>query len=59
MWTLPCRRTSVDIRPELSVFNVFNANPVLAQVNTYGPSLGSVTTILNPRVLRLGLNMKF
>jgi hypothetical protein len=53
------RPAGVEIRPELSVFNVFNANPVLAYVNTWGPSLGTVTTILNPRVLRLGFNMKF
>lgn len=48
----------IDIRPEVAVFNVLNANPVLVQINTFGPSLGNVTTILNPRVLRLGVNVK-
>jgi hypothetical protein len=49
----------LDLRPELSLFNMLNANPVLVQINTFGPSLGNVTTILNPRVLRVGLSMKF
>ena len=49
----------MDVRPELSIFNMLNANPVIVQVNTYGPSLGNVTTILNPRVLRLGVNVRF
>jgi hypothetical protein len=53
------RSHRVDVRPELSIFNLLNANPVLAQINTYGPSLGNVTTILNPRVLRLGVNIRF
>jgi hypothetical protein len=53
------RGRGLELRPELSLFNMLNANPVLAQINTYGPSLGNVTTILNPRVLRLGLNVKF
>ena len=53
------RNRGVDVRPELSIFNMLNANPVIVQVNTYGPSLGNVTTILNPRVLRLGVNVRF
>jgi len=53
------RSHRVDVRPELSLFNLLNANPVLVQINTYGPSLGNVTTILNPRVLRLGVNIRF
>jgi hypothetical protein len=53
------RNRGLDVRPELSVFNVLNANPVLVQINTYGPSLGNVTTILSPRALRLGVNVKF
>ncbi|MEP7308943.1 MAG: carboxypeptidase regulatory-like domain-containing protein [Acidobacteriota bacterium] len=53
------RSRGVDVRPELSLFNMTNANPVLVQINTFGPSLGNVTTILNPRVLRIGVNVKF
>jgi hypothetical protein len=48
-------------RPELALFNALNANPVLQQVNTYGPALGNVTGtgVLPPRLLRIGLNMDF
>jgi len=53
------KNRGMDIRPELSLFNVLNANPVLVQINTFGPSLGNVTTILNPRVVRLGINVRF
>ena len=53
------RRGNLEVRPEIAAFNAFNANPVLSQVNTYGPSLDRVNTILNPRLVRLGLNVKF
>ena len=49
----------LDVRPELALFNVFNANPVLTQTNVYGPALGQVTSVLKPRVLRLGVMVKF
>ena len=42
-----------------ALFNLFNANAVLTQINTYGPALGNVNTILGPRALRLGLTAKF
>lgn len=53
------RRGTVDVRPEISLFNVLNDDPVLAQVNTYGLALGNVTSILAPRLMRLGLTMRF
>jgi hypothetical protein len=53
------RRGGFDVRPELAIFNATNANPVIVQINTFGPSLGNVTTILNPRVLRIGVTAKF
>ena len=53
------RGRGVDVRPELAFFNMLNANPVLTQINVFGPSLGDVTSVLKPRVLRLGLSMKF
>jgi hypothetical protein len=46
-------------RPELSLFNLFNANPVTQQTNTYGPALGNAVTILPARLMRIGLNMDF
>ena len=53
------RSRGVDVRPELALFNMFNASPVMVQINTFGPSLGNVTTILGPRALRLGVTAKF
>jgi hypothetical protein len=53
------RKGGIEARPELALFNLFNVNPVRTQNNTFGPSLGNVTAILNPRVLRLGLIVKF
>ena len=48
-------------RPEMSLFNALNANPVLQQVNNFGPALGNVTGtgVLPPRLLRFGLYMDF
>ena len=42
-----------SVRPELAIFNALNADPVLTQTNTFGPSLGNAITVLNPRMLRL------
>jgi hypothetical protein len=53
------RRGRYEIRPELSVFNVFNANPVLAQTNSFGPALGNAISILPQRMARIGLAVKF
>jgi hypothetical protein len=46
-------------RPEMSLFNALNANPVTAQTNTFGPNLGNATMILPARLLRFGLYMDF
>ncbi|MNC87503.1 hypothetical protein D3C83_32320 [compost metagenome] len=53
------RRAGVEVRPELALFNLLNANPVLSQVNTFGPALGNVNTVLQPRLARLGLTLRF
>jgi hypothetical protein len=47
------------IRPELAMFNALNAAPVLTQTNVFGPNLGQVTGILNARLLRVGMLVKF
>ena len=49
----------IDVRPELALFNALNASTVLTQTNTFGPNLGRVTSILDARMLRLGLLVKF
>jgi hypothetical protein len=53
------RKRNYEIRPELSLFNAFNANPVLTQTNTYGPALNNAITILPARMMRLGLTLRF
>src|SRR5204862_4233166 len=52
------RTRGVDVRPELALFNLFNANQGLTAYNIYGPSLNNSITILNPRVARLGLSVR-
>jgi hypothetical protein len=53
------RRARYELRPELSLFNLFNANPVTAQTNSFGPALGNAISILPQRMARLGLAVKF
>jgi hypothetical protein len=53
------RSGGIELRPEVSFFNVLNANPVLTQVNAFGPLLNNATTILAPRLTRFGLTVKF
>jgi hypothetical protein len=50
---------TVQLRPELALHNALNANPVLSQLTVFGPSLGNVSSILNPRVMRLGVTVQF
>jgi hypothetical protein len=53
------RSGRVVIRPELAMFNALNAAPVLTQTTIYGPNLGRITSVLNARLLRLGMNVRF
>lgn len=57
--TKSIRVNNVDIRPEIGLFNILNGSAVTAQVNTFGPTLGRVNTILAARLLRFGLTMRF
>ncbi|MGH9146499.1 MAG: hypothetical protein ACRD1Q_07305, partial [Vicinamibacterales bacterium] len=49
----------IEVRPEVGLFNLFNANPVLTQTNAYGSALNNAVAILEPRLIRLGLYVKF
>jgi hypothetical protein len=53
------RNGRLVIRPELAMFNALNAAPVLTQTNVFGPNLGRVNSILNARLLRVGVLVKF
>jgi hypothetical protein len=52
-------RGHVDIRPQMTLFNAFNVNPATSVINVYGSSLGNVSAVLNPRLLQLGVTVKF
>ena len=48
-----------SIQPQLGIFNVTNEGTVLAQNNSFGPTLGRVQSILDGRVVRLSLQIDF
>jgi hypothetical protein len=49
----------VRLTPQLDVFNLLNANPVLSMVTSYGPRIGYPSTILSGRLFRLQLKFQF
>lgn len=53
------RSRGVELRPELTLFNALNANPVLTQTNTFGATLNNAVTIQSPRLIRFGATVKF
>jgi hypothetical protein len=42
-----------------TIYNVLNSNADLGQVQVFGATLGRPTAILQARLLRLGLTVKF
>jgi carboxypeptidase family protein len=57
-FTRPVKMNHVAISPEVSVFNAFNANPVLTQSVAY-PNVGIPLTILNGRTVRFGVTVRY
>jgi hypothetical protein len=53
------RVRAVDLRPQVEVFNVLNSSTVLAEVQTFGPSLGAPSRTLQARLVRLGMIVTF
>ena len=54
------RGHGLQLRPELAIFNALNANPVITQTNTFGPSLGNaIHRSESADALRVGLNIEF
>jgi hypothetical protein len=43
----------------LDVFNVFNVNPAISQVNTSGSRFGQVIDLVPPRIVRFGVKLNF
>jgi hypothetical protein len=48
-----------EIQGQVAVFNVFNANTVLQEVQSYGTSLGQPQNVLQGRLMRLALLVNF
>ena len=38
---------------------LFNVNPATSVINVYGSSLDNISAVLNPRLLQLGVTVKF
>jgi hypothetical protein len=53
------KRGNLDLRPQLTLFNALNANPATSVINAYGSSLDNISAVLNPRLLQLGMIVKF
>jgi hypothetical protein len=53
------RASGIEFRPEVSIFNALNANPVTGQINIYGANLDRVTAILPGRLIRFGVTVKY
>jgi hypothetical protein len=45
--------------PFVDGYNLLNANTILTEVTTFGPSLGNVSQTINPRLVRLGGKVSF
>jgi len=47
------------VRPTLSIYNLFNANPIQTYNNTYGSAWQAPTTIMQSRFVDLGVQVDF
>ena len=53
------RAGSMRVLPQFDLFNVLNANSVQEIVRRYGPAWRNATTVLGPRVMKLGIKLDF
>jgi hypothetical protein len=53
------RVSGTRLQARVDLFNLFNANPVLGQNNTYGTSWLRPSSILNGRLIKFGAQMDF
>jgi hypothetical protein len=49
----------IRLTPEVSLFNLLNANPIVSQVTAFGPALGNPLRILEGRLIRFGFQARF
>jgi outer membrane receptor protein involved in Fe transport len=50
---------SMKIQPEIGIFNLTNRATYLSQNNAFGPTLDRVQSVLDGRVVRLGVQVGF
>jgi len=55
--TFRLRRLSVE--PEMGIFNITNAAPILARITQLGPTYGRVGSIMRGRLIKLGMNINY
>ncbi len=53
------RTGGTSIRPTVSIYNLFNANPIQTYNNTYGPAWQGPLTILQARFVDIGVQVDF
>jgi hypothetical protein len=53
------RHRSLTLTPQLDIYNLFNGNTVLTQNQAYGSALDQPLTILQGRIFRAAMQMKF
>ncbi len=53
------RRKTLRVQPQFDIYNLFNANPVLAMTTRYGSAWRNATTVLGPRTAKLGITVNF
>jgi hypothetical protein len=49
----------LSLQPQLDLFNLLNANPIIAQVQTFGAALGRPTNVLLGRLVAIGVQANF
>ena len=53
------RLQGIDLQGAIDVFNALNSSAVFNQVQTYGSSLGRPTDVIQGRIFRFGVQLKF
>jgi len=49
----------LSVEPELGIFNITNAAPVLGRITQLGPTYQQAGTIMRGRLIKIGMNLKF
>ena len=53
------RVKGLRLEPIVEIFNILNSNATTGEVTTVGPALGTPSSILDGRLVRVGIQMKF